>query len=58
MNVNITGVYDYTDLYDNIVLLQTLNDGLPFKYANLTTFTILSNDYEQFKISSNSNLSI
>ena len=22
MNVNITGVYDYTDLYDNIILLQ------------------------------------
>ena len=58
MNVNITGVYDYTDLYDNIILLQTLNDGLPFKYANLTTFTILSNDYEQFKISNNTNVSV
>jgi hypothetical protein len=46
MNVNITGVHDYTDLCDNIILLQTLNDGLPFKYANLTTFAILSNDYE------------
>jgi hypothetical protein len=54
MNVNITGVYDYTDLYDNEILLQTLT----LKFANLTTFTILSNDYDYFKISNNTNLSI
>ncbi len=55
MNVKITGVYDCTDLYDNIILLQTLNDGLPFIYASLTTSTILSNDYEPFIISNNTN---
>ncbi len=46
MNVNIAGVYDHPDLYDNIILLQTLNDGLSFIYASLTTSTVLSNDYE------------
>jgi hypothetical protein len=48
------------DLFDDVGLLQTglssLSDtlfdvvealaGLPFKHANLTSFSILSNDYE------------
>ena len=57
MNVNITGI---NDVSEDIQLLQTglssLNDtlvsvvdGLPFQYANLTTFTILSDDYENYK---------
>ena len=74
MNVNITGIYDNTvivdsNLFDDVRLLQTglssLSDtlfnvveGLPYKYANLTTFSILSEDYEQFKINNTTNLSI
>ncbi len=65
MNVNITGIYDNTvivdsNLFDDVRLLQTglssLNDtlysvveGLPLKYANLTSFTILSDDYDERK---------
>jgi len=74
MNVNITGIYDNTvivdnNLFEDVRLLQTglssLSDtlfnvveGLPNQYANLTTFTILSDDYDAFKITNNSNLSI
>ena len=74
MNDNITGIYDNTvivdfNLFDDVKLLQTglssLSDtlfnvveGLPFQYANLTTFSILSEDHEQFKINNNTNLSI
>ena len=73
MNVNITGIYDNTvivdtNLFEDVRLLQTglssLSDtlfdvvqGLPYKYANLTTFTILSDDYDAFKITNNSKLS-
>jgi hypothetical protein len=73
MNVNITGIYDNTvivdnNLFEDVRLLQTglssLSDtlynvveGLPYQYANLTTFTILSNDYDSYKINNNSNLS-
>ena len=62
MNVNITGIYDNTvivdnNLFEDVRLLQTglssLSDtlfnvveGLPLQYANLSTFTILSNDYD------------
>ena len=69
MNVNITGVYDNTvivdsNLFEDVRLLQTglssLSDtlfnvveGLPNQYANLTTFTNLSNNYESFKIGIN-----
>ena len=72
MNVNITGIYDNTvivdsNLFDDVRLLQTglssLNDtllnvveGLPFQYANLTTFTILSDNYDAYKITTNSSL--
>ncbi len=74
MKVDITGIYDNTvivdsNLFDDVRLLHTdlssLSDalfnvveGLPFKYANLTTFSILSEDYEQFKINNSTNLSI
>jgi hypothetical protein len=74
MNVNITGIYDNTiivdkNLFEDVRLLQTglssSNDtlfnfveGLSYQYANLTSFTILSNDYEANKITSNSYLSI
>ena len=73
MNVNITGIYDNTvivdtNLFEDVRLLQTglssLSDtlfnvveGLPYQYANLTTFTILSDDYDSFKINNTSNLS-
>jgi len=73
MNVNITGIYDNTvivdsNLFDDVRLLQTglssLNDtlysvveGLPFKYANLTSFTILSDDYDEHKINNISSIS-
>ena len=73
MNVNVTGIYDNTvivdnNLFEDVRLLQTglssLSDtlfnvveGLPNQYANLTTFTNLSNDYETFKINNTSNLS-
>ncbi len=61
MNVNITGD---SNLFDDVRLLQTglssLSDtlfsvvvGLPCQYANLTTFTTLSNNYEAYKISLN-----
>ena len=72
MNVNITGIYDNTvvvdtNLFEDVRLLQTglssLNDtlfsvvgGLPFQYANLTTFTILSDDYGNYKINNNMNV--
>ncbi len=58
MNVNITGIYDNTvivdsNLFDDVRLLRTglssLSDtlfnvveGLPYQYANLTTFSIIS----------------
>ena len=74
MNVNITGIYDNTvivdnNLFEDVRLLQTglssLSDtlfnvveGLPLQYANLSTFTILSNDYDTFKINNTSNLSV
>ena len=73
MNVNITGIYDNTvivdsNLFDDVKLLQTglssLSDtlfsvveGLPYQYANLTAFTTLSNDYEAYKITNNTNIS-
>ena len=73
MNVNITGIYDNTvivdsNLFDDVRLLQTglssLNDtlysvveGLPFKYANLTSFTIVSDDYNEHKINNISSIS-
>jgi hypothetical protein len=62
MNVNITGIYDNTvivdtNLFEDVRLLQTglssLSDtlfdvvqGLPYKYANLTAFSNLSDDYD------------
>ena len=65
MNVNITGIYDNTlivdtNLFEDVRLLQTglssLNTtlfdvvgGLPSQYANLTSFTVLSDDYENYK---------
>ena len=74
MNVNITGIYDNTvivdsNLFDDVRLLQTglssLSDtlfnvveGLPYKYANLTTFTTLSDDYEAYKITNNTKFQI
>ena len=74
MNVNITGIYDNTvivdsNLFDDVRLLQTglssLSDtlfsvveGLPYQYANLTTFSILSDDYEAYKITDNSRFEI
>ncbi len=72
MNVNITGIYDNTvivdsNLFEDVKLLQTglssLSDtlynvveGLPNQYANLTTFTALSADYDSYKINNNSNI--
>ena len=74
MNVNITGIYDNTvivdsNLFDDVKLLQTglssLNDtlfnvveGLPSTYANLTAFSNLSNNYDEYKINNNSTISI
>ena len=73
MNVNITGIYDNTvivdsNLFEDVKLLQTglsslgdtlynVVEGLPNQYANLTTFTALSTDYDSYKINSNSNIS-
>ena len=69
MNVNITGIYDntvivYSNLFDDERLLQTgssslsntlfsVVEGLPYRYANLTAFTTLSDDYEAYKITNN-----
>ncbi len=66
MNVNITGIYDNTvvvdtNLFEDVRLLQTglssLSDtllnvvqGLLNEYANLTSFSILSNDYDDYTI--------
>ena len=74
MNVHITGIYDNTvivdsNLFDDVRLLQTglsslsgtsfnVVEGLPYQYANLTTFTILSDDYEAYKITNNTNFQI
>ncbi len=57
MNVNIPGIYDntvivYNNLFEDVWLLQTglsslsdtlfnVTEGLPYQYANLTTFTII-----------------
>jgi hypothetical protein len=73
MNVNITGIYDNTVIVDNNLFedvrllhtglsslsdtLFTVVEGLPNQYANSTTLTNLSNDYETFKINNTSNLS-
>ena len=73
MNVNITGIYDNTvivdtNLFEDVRLLQTglssLNDtlfnvveGLPYTYANLTAFSNLSDNYDEFKINNTSNIS-
>jgi hypothetical protein len=59
-----------TNLFEDVRLLQpglsesSLSDtlcnvveGLPFQYANLTTFTILSDDYETFKTNNTSHIS-
>ena len=37
--------------------LFNIVEGLPYQYANLTTFTILSDDYDAFKLTNTSNLS-
>ena len=74
MNVNITGIYDNTvivdsNLFDDVKLLQTglssLSDtlfsvvqGLPYQYANLTSFTTLSDDYEAYKITNNTKIEL
>ena len=66
MNVNITGIYD---LSEDINLLQTnlssltadlfdLSQSLPNTYANLTTFSTFSDDYDDYKIINNTNISI
>jgi hypothetical protein len=73
MSVNITGIYDNTvivdnNLFEDVRLLQTglsslgdtlfnVVEGLPYQYANLSSFTILSNDYDSFKIRNTSYLS-
>jgi hypothetical protein len=73
MNVNITGIYDNTvivdnNLFEDVRLLQTglssLSDtlfnvveGLPNQYANLTSFSILSNNYDDYTANNNSNIS-
>ena len=73
MNVNITGIYDNTvvvdsNLFEDVELLQTglstLSDtlynvveGLPNQYANLQSFTTLSNNYNDYKTNNNSNIS-
>ena len=56
MNVNITGIYDLSEdlnlLQTNLTILTDdffdLNQSLPNTYANLTAFTILSDDYNFF----------
>ncbi len=65
--MNMNGIYDNTvmvgnNLFGDVRLLQTrlssfsnilfnVVEGLPFQYANLSSFTILSNyNYETFKI--------
>ena len=66
MNVNITGIYDLSEdlnlLQTNLTILTDdffdLSQSLPNTYANLTAFTILSDDYNLFKISTNTNFSI
>ena len=73
MNVNITDIYDNTvivdsNLFEDVKLLQTglstLSDTLfnvvetlPNQYANLQTFSTLSNTYNDYKTNNNSNIS-
>ena len=73
MNVNITGIYDNTvivdtNLFEDVRLLQTglsslsdtlfnIVEGLPNQYANLQTFSTLSNNYNDYTINNNSNIS-
>jgi hypothetical protein len=55
MNVNISGIYENT-IFEDLQLLQTglsslvnVVEGLPLQYADLISFTILSNDYTAYK---------
>ncbi len=73
MSVNITGIYDNTvivdtNLFEDVRLLQTglsslsdtlfdVDQGLPYKQANLTAFSALSDNYDAIKITNNLNLS-
>ncbi len=73
MNVNITGIYDNTvivdtNLFEDVRLLQTglssLSDtlfnvveGLPNQYANLISFSVLSNNYYDYTTNNSSNIS-
>jgi hypothetical protein len=73
MNVNIIGIYENTvivdtNLFEDVRLLQTglssLSDtlfnvveGLPNQYVNLTSFSILSNNYDDYTTNNNSNIS-
>ncbi len=68
------GIYDKAvivdnNLFEDVRLLQTgvssLSDssfnvveGLPYQYANSTTFTIISNDYETLKKNNISQFSV
>ncbi len=74
MNVKKTGIYGNTvivdiNLFEDVRLLQTglsllrdtlsnVVEGLSNQYANSSAFTIVSNEYETFKIINTSNLSI
>jgi hypothetical protein len=73
MNGSITGIYDNTvivdnNLFDDLRLLQTglsslsdtlfnVAEGLPYQYANLTSLSILSGDYDDYTINNNCNIS-
>ncbi len=46
-----TGLSSLSDTLFDVV------QGLPYKYANLTAFSTLSDDYDAFKITNNSNIS-
>ena len=62
MNVNITGIYDLSEDVESLKLefatLSNVVEELPNTYANLALFSNLSSDYDVYKISNNTSISI
>ena len=61
-NINITGINDLSEdvelLKSEFSTLSDVVDNLPNTYANLTLFSTLSTDYDDYKISNGTNISI
>ena len=62
MNVNITGINDLSEdvelLKSEFLILSDVVDNIPNTYVNQTAFLNFSNNYDDYKILNNTNLSI